>query len=395
MATSIDGEDKRPIQETECATMAADVDEARDDIRGPPGTMVEDALSCVMWDESVDFERLLTLEYAHDVAYLKKAVALAARRMDARRTSRSAPSLSLGGVAYVVGYQSQRVSAKRIAQLWGLHGPGGRLHALDNDGLVEYLAVAARHPDFHMSYSLGPNDEGWTTRPDGEPCFDKREHTHWKDMWLARLVKTLLRRTQAWTGVEIVRLRSLSQALLALLRARIEHGPLAAVSYKDTVVLDQTKAPLSAHTFASLSNDPSLDQPSTTFDDMIPDCDSTMAKTPESDLVVGRNDGAPTAARQEAAIQQLDTVLATMRSGLARAKDIHGDAEIWRDGAPAGVGEAYGTTHRSSATLCMLKSLFAATERLYATDVCFSHLIKSAEYKGIREGMAGAASVLL
>nr|UMO78689.1 hypothetical protein [Pandoravirus belohorizontensis] len=195
--------------------------------------LVDAALSCVRWDETVDMERLSALEHQHDVAVASAVVANAIARVESYPIFATAPRLTAPLVLARSGSSSTDAVAvwHKVDGTWRVMGRDVGAHAwtanlpLTCVQLAGLLAVCGRHPAFYLAYGDGGGN-GQTYMPERAACYER--------MWLSRLVTAVSRRTGAWTGDEILRTRSLCGALQDILDARCAGGPLARVEARCT-----------------------------------------------------------------------------------------------------------------------------------------------------------------
>ncbi|AVK75426.1 hypothetical protein pqer_cds_1004 [Pandoravirus quercus] len=196
--------------------------------------LVDAALACVRWDESVDLDRLMVLEFKHNLGLLTSGISWLPS--GARPGSCQLPCLvhehqdaTLGAYYSMLrnhGYTGPEGHGKP-ADL-GRHDDGtwsiNRGERINDAQLAGLLAVCARHATF--LFIAGPSEKvGFA-------------HT-----WLARAVEGLAQRAAPWTGIEIMRTRNLCIALAALLDAREKDGPLGRVDVPKCDILDQGAVP--------------------------------------------------------------------------------------------------------------------------------------------------------
>ncbi|AJF96974.1 hypothetical protein TW95_gp0240 [Pandoravirus inopinatum] len=196
--------------------------------------LVDAALACVRWDESVDLDRLMVLEFKHNLGLLTSGLSLLPSA--GRPGSCKLPCLvnrqkdaTLGAYYSILrnhGYTGPE-SGGEPADL-GRHDDGtwsiNRGERMNDAQLAGLLAVCARHATF--LFIAGPS---------GKVGF--------AHMWLARVVEGLAQRADPWTGIEIMRTRNLCIALAALMDARREDGPLGRVDVPKCDPLDQGAVP--------------------------------------------------------------------------------------------------------------------------------------------------------
>lgn len=323
-----------------------------DDETTAAAAIVKEALSCVAWDESVDLERLLVLEHAHNEALLLAAVDKAAQLMDARRHP-SDPCLFAAGIGPRVG---NWLTVVRQQGAWLLDE--ARVRMTDTE-LAGFFAVCARHGGFYLNYHLYEGDQGW--RYDG-PTRRSIEMPDFAHTWMARVATHLAGQTHAWTGIDIMRTHNLCGALIEILCTRMRIGPLAAVDVpKCAAPLDQSRAPRSAADLVSLC----AHEAQRAVQAPTPDAEPAMA----SNTAGGGGD--------------IEAAIESMRQGLARV------ASLQRRGIefkPFDDDPCFDLSSRPLRTLDILRALRCFTERLYATEPYFCRLIAPAEYDAMAKG---------
>ncbi|AGO82240.1 hypothetical protein pdul_cds_268 [Pandoravirus dulcis] len=332
---------------------------ALDDRRPTDADMIEQALSCVAWDESVDLERLLVLEHAYNRTVLTGAVAVAARRLDRDRDGRALSVYSLGTKGTT---ERDHTDARRLQAAWSVGDSNGSVAiTLTDTEFVDYLAVCARHVDFSVYYWIRRGDEGFT--PDTTPHHDPTEKPNYAHTWVARLVAALARQTGAWTGIDIMRTHNLCAALIKILDARMHDGPLASVDVsKCAAPLDQSAVPKGV---AGLTVPRARDALCTDA------ARQDMAAEPACPCAAVKSDAAHT-----------DDVLESMRRGLAQVALLRRrgmDFNAFVDGA------CFSHTQPFLRAYDVLGALRCSTERLYATESYFCKMIAPAEYKAMAE----------
>ncbi|AGO85434.1 hypothetical protein psal_cds_1162 [Pandoravirus salinus] len=196
--------------------------------------LVDAALACVRWDESVDLGRLMALEFEHNLGWLAPRLPQlpSGKRPDAWTlhcfVKRARDALSADQVSFLSGrgYADPPTtdSPVRLTYRGGLWSIDDAQHMTDAQ-LAGLLAVGARQASFWYWIDLSKR-----------LCF---AHT-----WLARIVEGLAQRDGAWTGIEIMRTRNLCIALAALMGAREKDGPLGRVDVPKCDPLDQGAVPV-------------------------------------------------------------------------------------------------------------------------------------------------------
>ncbi|AGO83126.1 hypothetical protein pdul_cds_896 [Pandoravirus dulcis] len=184
----------------------------------PEDALVDAALDCVRWDESVDLDRLMLLEFEHNTRLLLPAVAGTPRpvsqTLDCLVTSAAVDARSDMEEDWLFAYGYKRLKDAQLKctadGVWTLNGG----EPMTDSQLIGLLTICARHTSFWFGF--------------GFACT-----------WLARVVEALARRTRAWTGSEVMRARNLCIALEALAEARRKDGPLAIVDLSKSGPFDQ------------------------------------------------------------------------------------------------------------------------------------------------------------
>ncbi|AGO83748.1 hypothetical protein psal_cds_219 [Pandoravirus salinus] len=327
-----------------------------DDRRLTDADMIDQALSCVAWDESVDLARLLVLEHAHNRAVLTNTVAKAARRLDRDWHDRPLAIYAIGPKGET---DRDHMFARRTRGAWCI---GDVAIAMTDREFVDCLAVCARSIDFSVLYWIRQGDEGFLA--ERTPQYDPTERPDFTHMWMACLTAALARQKGAWTGIDIMRTHNLCTALLKILDTRTHAGPLALVDVpKCAAPLDQSVIPNGVVGLAL----------------------TDAHDTPRMDAA--RQDAPTESARSGAVAWRCtaftDDVLESMRRGLAqvallrcRGMDFNAPQDrvcVWP--APC-----------SLRTRDVLDALCCSTERLYATEPYFCKMIAPAEYKAMAEG---------
>lgn len=296
--------------------------------------LVDAALACVRWDESVDVDRLLALEYQHDLAIVSDVVANAIRRIGADESLATAPRITAPSTLTRGERPNNRVVMCHEDGAWHVMGRLTGAFAwnvppsLTGAQLAGYLTLCARHLAFSLRYyDGGANGQCFT--PERTACFGH--------MWLARLAATISRRAGAWTGIEIMRTRNLCLALIDIVDARRAKGPLAPVGERRT---------------------PGMTTP-TTED--------------------GDNGGGPPEATAESMREALDHMALLESQGVAFV-----DVATARE-----CGDVACTETIVRCTLLTVRNML---DRLYATDAYFLKLIGPAEYEAMVAGAPLAAT---
>ncbi|AVK75427.1 hypothetical protein pqer_cds_1005 [Pandoravirus quercus] len=295
--------------------------------------LVDAALACVRWDESVDLDRLMVLEFEYNFNLLMPAVSKAAHRFDGRKSR-------LGQ-----GYILQRTETVHFPWLHNnQHGTWGNgysvalyrcdrgMWSVEHNGesmsdaqLAAWLAICARLPAFSFRYPVCDGD----VDPDGTLRFGAYDMPSFKDMWMVSVVEAIAVRSGAWTGAEIMRTRNLCIALSAILDARQKNGPLIAVDIPKSGILTQAIAPAL--------------------------------------LPFGSGDGA---------------ILSSMRDALGAAESLtRGIHEI--DAASTTMRKAADTSIVAQCIRKTLDIVYRMVDRLYATETYFLKLIAPSEYEAM------------
>jgi hypothetical protein len=304
--------------------------------------LVDAALACVRWDETIDLDRLMALEFEHDFNLLVPAVSKAGYRFDGRKsrlgqgyTLRRAETIHF---PWPRGHQRGAWDNERSVAvyrcdvgMWSTEHNGGPM----NDAqLAAWLAICARLPAFSFRYTVRHDD----VDPDGTLRFSACDMPSFKDMWLVSVVEAIAARSGAWTGVEVMRTRNLCITLRVILYARQRNGPLAAVDTPKSGILAQAIAP------ALLS---------------FGTCDSAILSLMRDAL---------------GAAESLTRELHESDTGIARRREFT-DASII-----------------AQCTIKTLDTICRMVDRLYATEPYFLKLIAPAEYKAMVDNAPLAAT---
>ncbi|AJF96973.1 hypothetical protein TW95_gp0239 [Pandoravirus inopinatum] len=195
--------------------------------------LVNAALACVRWDESVDLDRLMALEFEHNLGLLAPRLPQTrpGKRPDHWKLyclfKRAHSTLSADQVSLLRshGYADPPTADEpvKLTHRNGVWSIDDAEHMTDAQ-LAGLLAISARQPSFWFWCSFSER-----------VCF---AHT-----WLACVVDGLAQREGAWTGIEIMRTRNLCIALVALIDAREKDGPLGRVDAPKSGPLDQGAVP--------------------------------------------------------------------------------------------------------------------------------------------------------
>lgn len=209
-------------------------------------TLVDAALACVAWDESVDVGRLLLLEHEHDLGLLRRAVARAGARLDEYDQSRSSEFLTHTRAVDLDIFSGRGNRHPESAAVL-IHRHDGALWSIEDDEArmtdaqaASWMALCARHCSFSFEYDVQVDESDDGGPLDRRDTFEIRDH---ENMWLASVVRGLASRAGAWTGIEVMRTRNLCLALLAISGAREKGGPLAVVNLGKGDSLDQAVVP--------------------------------------------------------------------------------------------------------------------------------------------------------
>nr|UMO78966.1 hypothetical protein [Pandoravirus belohorizontensis] len=330
---------------------------ALDDKHHADADMIDQALSCVAWDESVDLERLLVLEHAYNRAVLTGAVAMAARRLDQDHGDRTLSVYSLGVKGTT---ERDHATARRLQATWSVGDNNAAITMTDTE-FVDCLSICARHVGFYVYYWIRRGDEGCSA--DRMPHHDPMETPNFTHTWMACLVAALARQTSAWTGIDIMRTHNLCAALTKILDARMRDGPLASVDVpKCAAPLDQSAVP---------KGDIGLTVPRAH--------DALRTDATRQDMAV---ESARPCAAAQSDTAHTDDVLESMRRGLAQVALLRRqgmDFNAFVDGA------CFSNTQFFLRTYDVLGALRCSTERLYATESYFCKMIAPAEYKAMVE----------
>ncbi|AVK74637.1 hypothetical protein pqer_cds_215 [Pandoravirus quercus] len=327
-----------------------------DDGRLTDADLIEQALSCVAWDESVDLARLLVLEHAYNRAILTNTVAKAARRLDRNCGDRSLAIYAMGSKGET---DRGHVYGERVQGAWCI---GDAAITMTDTELVDYLTVCARSIDFSVFYWIRQGDEGFFA--DRTPQYDPTEKPNFTHTWMACLTTALARQKGAWTGIDIMRTHNLCVALLKIIDTRTHAGPLALVDVPKCVApLDQSAIPRDAIGLAL----------------------TDAHDTPRMDAA---HQDTPTELARSGAVAwrgaaSIGDVLKSMRQGLEQV------ALLRRKGMDFNVAQdrvCIWPTPCSLRTRDVLDALYCSTERLYATEPYFCKMIAPAEYKAMAEG---------
>ncbi|AVK75428.1 hypothetical protein pqer_cds_1006 [Pandoravirus quercus] len=199
----------------------------------PEEVLVDAALACVRWDESVDLDRLMALEFEHNLGLLAPRLPQTrpGKRPDHWKlhclVKRARGTLSADQVSFLRsrGYADPPPTEDPVRLTYhdGVWSIDDAEHMTDAQ-LAGLLAISARQPSFWLWCSFSER-----------VCF---AHT-----WLACVVDGLAQRECAWTGIEIMRTRNLCIALAALIDAREKGGPLGRVDAPKSGPLDQGAVP--------------------------------------------------------------------------------------------------------------------------------------------------------
>lgn len=195
--------------------------------------LVDAALACVLWDESVDLDRLMVLEFEHNLGLLASRLPRlpSGKRPCSWRlhclVKRARGTLSGDQFSFLRshGYADPppEVETVGLAHRSGVWSIDDAEHMTDAQ-LAGLLAIGARQASFWF----------WTS---------SSKRVLFAHTWLARVVDGLARREGAWTGIEIMRTRNLCIALVALIDARERDGPLGRVDVPKCDPLDQGAIP--------------------------------------------------------------------------------------------------------------------------------------------------------
>ncbi|BCU02920.1 hypothetical protein [Pandoravirus japonicus] len=194
--------DARSAQDLSAAKQQDDADE----------TLVDAALACVRWDESVDLERLMALEFEYNLGLLVSWLA------------------GLSPIARRYVQKLECMTRRPSCESVDLIPHDGGTWSLDNGErmtdaqLAGLLAVCARHINFWLTLSA-------------------TEAVRYAQTWLSRVVDGLARQQRAWAGIEIMRTRNLCVALAALVDTRERSVLFARVDMPKSGPFDQGAVP--------------------------------------------------------------------------------------------------------------------------------------------------------
>ncbi|AJF96971.1 hypothetical protein TW95_gp0237 [Pandoravirus inopinatum] len=217
--------------------------------------LVGAALACVRDDRSVDLARLLLVEYEHNLGLLQGVVAKAGRRLDKHKqdpsyecgydTGLCQMDLSFLSKTKSAGTRATTVTiARHDEALWSVRPDSRRMTDVE---MAAWMAICARHCAFSFLYDAFVK-ECERQQPRRLGYVDYEEMPCFKHMWLASVARGLAGRMDAWTNANVTRTRSLCDALVAILDARIEGGPLAIIDTPAGDSLDQATVALPAIT---------------------------------------------------------------------------------------------------------------------------------------------------
>lgn len=232
---------ENPSDATAAIATAAITEEATDAQK--EAALADAALACVAWDESVDVGRLLLLEHEHDVDLFRRAVAKAGARLADYDEDRSFDFINDARAMSLNVFLNAKYRCRKSAYVYRCDGALWSVGKSDDRRLTDaqassWLALCARHCLLSLEYDVPLKDEA-----DDTYRRSNYEEEHHGRTWLASVARGLAVRPGAWTGVEVMRTRSLCLVLLAILDARAKGGPLAVVDLPGGNSVDQGVAP--------------------------------------------------------------------------------------------------------------------------------------------------------
>jgi len=388
--------------------------------------LLDEALDCVDgWDERVDFDRLLALEFEYNRALALRTVQVAALLMDgrdgrARLMDRSMHShITIGGLIsgddFDLNGNKKCAFARASTGAWNSY-IGGRLGALYSDeDAYDYLALCARDVGFRLWFNQSVDDTPRCKWPDHlrEQFTGHRHHAfppEWRDTWLPTLVDAMSTQTSALTGIEIARTRVLTDALKSLLEARIGDGPLHPIKLRDGESLacqsragdplSKLREPRSCGKDDNLTIDAAVIERHKAMVERLAVSSSRMCQGFATLTVLHGKD-------PDAIVMGPDTGDASDKEErfLALVHDGYSAVAGWpqTSSAPSARFEppsarhpvhTFNVTYPCETALCMLRAVKCMTDRYYATAPYFRHLIAPAEYDKMVE-CAPHDSVLL
>ncbi|AVK75434.1 hypothetical protein pqer_cds_1012 [Pandoravirus quercus] len=199
--------------------------------------LLAEAMACVAWDGTVDTNRLVSIEFAHDEAAARRVIGLAATLMDSTKRVRMLDALdniTIGGADICVRWEMRPLAVVRRNGAWHATAPVLVDKTMTDEHLALYCALVARGPRFSMWWSAHTDDMRRVGHHGASPT-DAGWYLEWRSMWMSRVVTALAAASGAWTGDEVMRTQSLARVLMAILRARNAKGPLATPDEDDSV----------------------------------------------------------------------------------------------------------------------------------------------------------------
>ncbi|AVK77098.1 hypothetical protein pmac_cds_410 [Pandoravirus macleodensis] len=195
-----------------------------------------EALACVAWDGTVDTDKLLAIEFAHDKAIVRRVIDVAASYMGAPGRAMSfldtGDNMTIGGSGIDDGWESRPFVVSRIGDKWHIDTPAQVSGIfLSDTQLALYCALCARHKHFSMTWAVSLADMDRAGYRHATP-MEAGWCTQWRMMWMSRVIDALAAESGAWTGDGIMRTQNLARTLLDILRARNAEGPLAGLKSK-------------------------------------------------------------------------------------------------------------------------------------------------------------------
>lgn len=204
----------------------------------PSSNLLAEALACVAWDGTVDVDRLVTIEFAHDEAAVRRVIDIAASFIRVTNPAGIGDGMTVGGSQVDDGWESHPLVVTPLGGKWRAITPVNVAAIVLSDAqLALYCGLCARHKQFAMTWAVSVTDmdkaghRGVTPKEAGW-CAE------WRMMWMSRVANALAAESGAWTGDGVMRTQNLARTLLDILRARNAEGPLAASAPGDQASSD-------------------------------------------------------------------------------------------------------------------------------------------------------------